>query len=288
MTSPNQPAPDGGRSYEQVAGLRTVKVPGNIDQGLYDQAETMRGSFLGNILSGFGSVGQAIGSLLEDLVSAFFGDYEGSNELINAFQDGQLALNKRVELLGDNGYCSMIMDKDYYVSNGNLRALPFSYRVGPMNHATPVVVNRQHPGAGTAYRDEHCIRLDRKGLWQVNVAMLRRQSEWESFAEIVVLKPDLTPYTYVSMPTPRGNALGSTGDEPPSKGAPISLFKMFVIPEPGYYVQVRFMGISGGIGNLGRHGIRGGAKYSQFAVTQWSSDIGNGNAPDDPVGTIED
>lgn len=290
MTSPNGFNPEGAY-VSGGSGQSGLSDLNDLTEGVAKQR--MQGALVPSFSSqrdGLWGVLNAAAQSVANVFNGFFSIFFPPTESVTVVEvvDGQLEINNRLDLLANNGYCSLVMDKDYYVSNGNLRALPFTYQVGPRNFAEPVVVNRQHPGAGTQYRDECCIRLDRAGLWQASVNMIRRQSEWESFAEIVVLKPDLTPYTYLSLPTPRGNALGTTGDDPPSKGAPINLFKMFVIPEPGYYVQVRFMGISGGIGNLGRHGIRGGAKYSQFAVTQWSSRTGNGNAPDNPTGTFED
>lgn len=138
MTSPNQPAPEGARSYEQIAGLRTVQVPKNIDQGLYDQAEAMRGSFLGNILSGFASIGQAIGNALSDIASALFGNYTGSNPALVQMSDGMTDLNGRIDLMANvPGYAGAIMTQNHrFGSGGVYKRIPFNKRYGPEKNAT--------------------------------------------------------------------------------------------------------------------------------------------------------
>lgn len=236
------------------------------------------------IFDGIGGIGEALAEGLNGIISGLIdmvlGNYDGD---IPAFIDGQIAFNDRFDLLEANGYCSMTLGSQVRIPTGRNRVVPFDTRIGPMNHAEPVVVNRQHPG-DTAARDEHAIRLDRKGLWQANVSMVQSQSQWASFAEILVLKPDLTPYTAISMPSPRGEDDGTTsGNYPSEQGKPISLFKMFVIPEPGYFVEVRYRCEDGG---LFHPRIRGGSQFSQFAVTQWSSDVEATNAPENPTSEI--
>lgn len=218
--------------------------------------------------------------LMQDMLDVMLGRYDGD---IPPFIDGQLALNDRLDLLKDNGYCSMTLGSQVRIPSGLNRAVPFDTRVGPMNHAAPAVVTRQHP-TDTQTRVENVIRLDRPGLWQSNVAMVQSQSAWESFAEIVVLKPDLSPYTYTTLPTPTARTNGTVGgDYFPSRGTPINLTKMFVVPDAGYYVQVRYHCVTGGVWHPR---IRGGARFAQFSVTQWSSDVAATGAPENPTGEI--
>lgn len=218
--------------------------------------------------------------LMQDMLDVMLGRYDGD---IPPFIDGQLALNDRMDLLKDNGYCSMTLGSQVLIPSGRNRAVPFDTRVGPMNHAAPAVVTRQHP-TDTQPRVENVIRLDRPGLWQANVAMVQSQRDWESFAEIVVLKPDLSPYTYTTLPTPTAPTGGTVdGDYFPSRGTPINLTKMFVVPDAGYYVQVRYHCVTGGAFHPR---LRGGARFAQFSVTQWSSDVAATGAPDNPAGEI--
>ena len=235
-------------------------------------------------IKGVGGIGDALAEGLNGIISGLIdmvlGRYDGD---IPAFVDGQIALNERMDLLKDNGYCSMTLGSQVRIPSGRNRAVPFDTRVGPMNHASPTVVTRQHP-TDTQPRVENVILLDRPGLWQANVAMVQSQSKWESFAEIVVLKPDLSPYTYTTLPTPTAATDGTVGgDDFPSRGTPINLTKMFVVPEAGYYVQVRYHCVTGGAFHPR---LRGGARFAQFSVTQWSTDVAATGAPENPTGEI--
>ena len=228
----------------------------------------------------FAAQRDGIWGIIGDFLAVLRGEYSGSYP---GFIDGQLALNDRMDLLKDNGYCSMTLGSQVRIPSGLNRAVPFNTRVGPMSHAAPAVVTRQHP-TDTQPRVENVIRLDRPGLWQSNVAMVQSQSKWESFAEIVVLKPDLSPYTYTTLPSPNSATDGTAGgDDLPSRGTPINLTKMFVVPDAGYYVQVRYHCVTGGAFHPR---LRGGARFAQFSVTQWSSDVAATGAPENPSGEI--
>lgn len=219
--------------------------------------------------------------LVQDMIDMMAGQYTGTKP---TFVDGQLSINDRLDLLKDNGYCSLTLGSQVIVPTGRDRAVPFNARIGPMNHAEPVTVTRSHPGVSGGTRAEDVIRLDRAGLWQANVAMVQSQRDWKSWAAIVVLRPDLTVYTYLALPTPVGTESGvASGDFPNQQGTPINLFKMFVVDSPGYYVQVRYFCQDGGIYNPR---LRGGAQFSQFSVTQWSSDVDATGAPENPSGEI--
>lgn len=253
-------------------------------KGTASPAPGAPGGILQAIFDGIGGIGEALAEGLNGIISGLIdmvlGRYDGD---IPAFIDGQIALNDRFDLLETNGYCSMTLGSQVRIPTGRNRAVPFDTRVGPKNHAEPTVVTRRHPTDNQA-RAENVIRLDRPGLWQADLAMVQTQSKWESFAEIVVLAPDLTPYTYTSLPTPTGMSDGTVGgDDFPSKGTPINIRKMFVVPAAGYYVQVRYHCVDGG---LFHPRLRGGARYSQFAVTQWASDVAATGAPENPTSEI--
>ena len=215
--------------------------------------------------------------LIDGLIQMVLGEYEGP---YGKFIDGQEAINERFDLLGSSGYCPTVMSSNYRLGPGRTRALPFDTVIGPSQGAELVQVTRQHPGSGSAMRTEWAIRLDRKGLWQANANFNHNGDPLiNSYAELVVLRPDLTVYSVTSLPQARQQSSGAA----PMHGAPVSLFKMFVVPDEGYYVQVRWRWWE----LFGYRTVRGGAIYSQFAVTQWSDEVA-GDPHDDPDGTIDD
>lgn len=242
MTSPNQPAPDGGRSYEQVAGLRTVKVPGNIDQGLYDQAETMRGSFLGNILSGFGSIGQAIGNALNDLVNAFFGNYEGENEALHDFQDGQAELRHRLDLLQDvSGYAVAYIPVNFYRNANYTFTVPFKETLVP--------------GKNAEVRGDSTIRMSH-GTWQIYAQVTSDQhSNLMGLMRIDVLRPDGTLYSYKEVQK----------NIDADKWNTFQAYHTVILPENDYRVRVTFRyNMGAGL----RLYFRGGTHLSHLAVNR--------------------
>lgn len=244
MTSPNQPAPDGARSYEQVAGLRTVKVPGNIDQGLYDQAETMRGSFLGNILSGFGSIGQAIGNALNDLVNAFFGNYEGENEALHDFQDGQLALRNTVALLQDvSGYAVAYIPVNFYRNANYDFILPFR----------AVLV----PGKNAEIKGDGRIRLA-KGTWQIFAQVTADQhNNLMGLMRIEVLYPNGSIYSYKEIQK----------NIDANKWNTFQGYHTVILPANDYHVRVRFRYNAGPLEFANLY-FRGGTHLSHLAVNR--------------------
>lgn len=239
------------------------------------------GGILQAIHDGIGGIGDALAGGLNDIITGIIqmvtGNYEGSWQ---PFLDGQFALNERFDLLGQSGYCPTVMKSNFRLGPSRNRALPFDTVAGPHQGAELVQVTRTHPGAGSAARTEWAIRLDRAGLWQANASFSHGgDGMGDSYAEIVVLRPDLTVYSSTAIP----QAQQVSSLTAPRGGAPVNLFKMFVVDEPGYYVQVRWWWAS----PLGIRTARGGAAFSQFAVTQWSEEI-SGVVNDGPDGTIDD
>lgn len=278
MTTPNGAVPNGGRSSQQVFELATITPPAMANPDLFANAEGARGNFFGNILSGFISLGQGIGQMLDDLAKALFGGYDGENGPLLEIQDGQKDLVERVDLLGESGFCSVVMGSNFRIGPARNRALPFNTLVAPPKGASLVTIRRAH--TGNTMRDEWAIRLDRVGLWQANANFSHRgDAPGDSYGEIVVLRPDLTVYSVTALP----QAESISNLAAPRGGMPVNLFKMFVVDEPGYYVQVRWWWAS----PLGIRTVGGGAAYSQFAVTQWSDEI-EGSPNENPNGTIED
>ena len=221
--------------------------------------------------------------LVQDMIDMMNNRYTGTEP---TFIDGQLDLTDRFDLLGTSAYCAAYMYNNLRLGPGRNRALPFDSQIGPNNDAELVQVSRPHPEATdpSTVLSEWCIRLDRAGLWHANASFVHAGDGFDrAQGEIVVLKPDLTPYSYTTLPAPRAHADGGTVTDV-NVGVPVSLSKFFVTPAPGYYVQVRWkFNVLVGIRT-----VKGGARLSQFSVVQWSDDIANTNTSDDPGGTIDD
>ncbi|WP_440221165.1 hypothetical protein [Dietzia sp. MNB45] len=221
--------------------------------------------------------------LIDDLIDMMNNRYTGT---VPTFIDGQLDLTDRFDLLGTSAYCAAYMYNNLRLGPGRNRALPFDSQIGPNNDAELVQVSRPHPEATnpSTVLSEWCIRLDRAGLWHANASFVHAGDGFDrAQGEIVVLKPDLTPYSYTTLPAPRAHADGGTASDV-NVGVPVSLSKFFVTPDPGYYVQVRWkFNVL-----IGIRTVKGGARLSQFSVVQWSDDIANTDTSDDPGGTIDD
>lgn len=232
----------------------------------------------------FGGIGDLLAKGLNDIITGIvdmvLGRYDGE---IPQLIDGQLELNDRFDLLGTSAYCAAYMYNNLRLGPNRNRALPFDTQIGPNNDAELVTVWRPHPEDfdPSTPREEWCIRLDRAGLWHANASFVHAgDNHIRTQAEIVVLKPDLTIYSATTLPGVIGKDTGTGLD----RGDPVSLSKFFVIPDPGYYVQVRWkFNVT-----IGIRTAFGGARQSQFSVVQWSDDITNTNTSDDAGGTIDD
>ena len=162
MTTPNGAGspPPGGRSYEQVYELATITPPAQANPDLWNNAELARSRFNLNILSGFLSIGAAIGQALADLASALFGDYSGDNQALLVISDGMTALNDRVELLDDvPGYAGGFMSQNHRFGAGTaFKKIPFNTKYGPEKKASLDTTN-------------HVMVLE-KGSWSVHLTIV--------------------------------------------------------------------------------------------------------------------
>lgn len=139
MTTPNGAGspPAGGRGYGQVYELATITPPAQANPDMWANAEAARFGFFGNILSGFISIGAAIGQALEDLAAALFGNYDGSHPGLVAISDGMTALNGRMDLLDDvPGYAGAFMSTNRRFGAGSaFKTIPFDTPYGPEKKA---------------------------------------------------------------------------------------------------------------------------------------------------------
>ncbi|MBB1033397.1 hypothetical protein G6031_03200 [Dietzia sp. CQ4] len=224
------------------------------------------------------ALAQGVDGLIRGVIDMVLGRYEGD---IPAFVDGQEALSNRLELLGKMGYCAVVMEQGYRLGPGRNRALPFNKMLGPNQDAELVTVSRQHPGLGSTFRTEACIRLDREGAWDATTFFSHGGDGYNNgFAEIAVLRPDFTVYSLATIPLTQGKS----GAVAPNGGDPVVIPTSFVVPEPGYYVQVRFRySVAVGIRT-----VRGGSRYNRLIVTQWSERVENDDVAQEGTGTNDD
>lgn len=274
MTAPGAPPPSGA-FVSGGSGQSALSDLNNLNE-----AEVKRRQ-VSHMVPTFDAQRDGLWGMVQDILDATSGQYMGVKDI---FLDGQRAISDRIDLLGRSGYIGLTMSRHYKIGPGRNRALPFDEQIGPAQHAEVVQVNRWHPNTGTALRDEWCIRLDREGLWQATVSFSHRGDGYNASAgEIVVLKPDLSVYSITTLPGADGKAdSGSTAGV--ERGAPVSIHKMFVVPEPGYYVQVRWWFRT----LIGKRTVMGGTQLAQFSCVQWSHDVENTDTTGTATGTIED
>lgn len=254
MTTPNGEIPEGGRGYEDVSGLANAQPPAMANPDLWNAAEAARGNFFGNILSGFVSVGMAIGQALEDLADAFLGDYDGSNASLGAIRDGQLDLRNSLDALRDvSGYAAAYMPVNPFESRGVWLTAPFtaSMLADPVT-GEPIGKNATVNGDGT-------ITLE-KGTWTIfaKVSWDQHDSGRTSVA-IEVLNPSGGVYSLSEY----------YGNVEQGQYSTAAFSHTVVCPDPGYKVRVRYYNQVPGIGLYWKLRWLGGTHRSQLSVSRW-------------------
>lgn len=142
MTTPGGSAPDGawvlGSEYGQDVTEQSFNAAmraQNTDRG-YREGHNLLQGLLGNIIN-------MITTGISDLISAFFGNYTGSDQDLLDYQSAQIELNDRLDLLDDvAGYASAYVGSPFSLgthsqaSNPNSGTLVnFGSRLGPQKHA---------------------------------------------------------------------------------------------------------------------------------------------------------
>lgn len=247
MTTPNGEVPEGGRGYEDVAGLANVQPPAMANPDLWHNAEGARGNFFVNILSGFLSIGMAIGQALEDLADAFLGDYDGSNSSLGAIRDGQMDLRDSIESLRDvSGYAAAYMPVNPFVPRGVWTTAPFTDPI--LTESKNATVN----GDGT-------ITLA-QGTWLVAAKLSWDQHDsGRTSMAIEVLTPTGAVYS-------RSEYYGSVR---PGQNSTAAFSHTVVCPDPGYKVRVQYYNQVPGIGFYFKLRWLGGTHRSQLSVSRW-------------------
>lgn len=242
MTSPGGDVPPGGRGPEQVHELSNAQPPAMLNPDMYGLAEDARGNFIGRILSGFVSIGAAIAQFANDLVDAFFGNYEGTSPALQAFQDGQLALNQRLDLMEDiSGYCATYQDHNWRVGGGT-RRIPFGAKLGPNKNA--------HPGDDGIY-------LDAPGTWRIDATATAGSGDGTMPCRFIISVRDQNGDIYSE---------AWLDAELTTRRRTWAWSHTVVIEEPGYHVRVYW-----GHGALW-WSLLGGTHLSRLSVNRWNID----------------
>lgn len=208
--------PPGGRGPGQMYELATVTPPAQANPDMWANAEAARAGFFGSVLSGFASIGMAIGQALADIAAAFLGNYTGNNQALLVISDGMTELNGRLDLMENvSGYGGMIISKNYRFAGGStFKKIPFDREYGPPKNVVYDKVNNR-------------IILA-KGTWNVSllVSMSNGNGNPVINARINVYKPDGSLYSRRWLKwesQPEGSAFHQV---------PV------IAPESGYYVEV--------------------------------------------------
>ncbi|WP_280485348.1 hypothetical protein [Nocardia cyriacigeorgica] len=183
---------------------------------------------------------------------------------LNNFQDAQLELTERVDLLESvTGYCSTFLSKNWELKGGAFRLLPFDSQLGPRK--------------GTELAQSG-IKLSTKGLWRVDahVTWYPAPSGWgqsntPGATKIVVIYADTgnvyTEKEFDGVITPYG-------------AETCSFSHTFVIPDDNNFVVQCHAGHP-----KDWHWIAGGTVKSALSVNKWDNGtVNNVHLPDAPDG----
>lgn len=179
---------------------------------------------------------------LPDLVKMIAGNYQGD---VPPFIDGQLALNERFDLLSEvSGYCSTYQDKNWRVSGGGAKRIPFGKQLGPHKNA--------HPGDDGIY-------LDAPGTWRIDATATVSGGNGSGPCRFII-----------SVRDPQGDIYSEQWLDARymSDSRTWAWNTTVVIPEPGYHVRVYW-----GWGSaIGWWYLLGGTHRSRLTVNRWDID----------------
>lgn len=260
MTTPNGEVPKGGMSYDQVAGLADAQPPSMVNPDMWSLAEGARGSFFGNILSGFLTIGQGIGQALDDLAQAMFGGLAAQDHpALQIINDGQTALIERIDLMDNiSGYAVAYMKENRYKDRNRWVLMEFNGRLGPVKNAS--VANN---GLTLA-----------QGTWVINAQCTHDQhvDRMSSRIRIEVLRPDGTVYSIKE----------AYGEVFPSKWTSRQVSHNVVLPAPGYRVRVwTYYNVGTAFGVYNRLLWRGGTHLTHLMAHRLDIDTSNAVVEED-------
>lgn len=260
MTTPNGGVPEGGRGYEDVAGLANVQPPALANPDTYNIAEAARGGFFGNILSGFLSIGAAIGAALDDIANALFGGLvQNDHPALDRIRDGQLELNEKIGLVElISGYACAYMKANRYKDRAKWVPMEFEGQLGPVKNAL-VEDGGITLAEGTWVLDAQCTH-------DHHVDRLTSRIRLE------VTKPDGTVFSVKD----------AYGEVLPNKWTTRQVHHTIVVPGPGYRVRVwTYYNTGSFFGVYNRLLWRGGTALSHLSAHRLDQDTSNAVVEED-------
>lgn len=260
MTSPGGEVPHGGRGPEQVHELATIQQPLLANPDTYDLAEAARQVFANGILSGFASIGEGIGQVLEDLADALFGGIVAEDHpALQRIRDGQLDLVRDIGRMADiSGYACAFMGANRFKDRAKWVLMEFDEELGEPKNAV-VENNGITLAEGTWVIDAHCTHdhhVDRL----------------TSRIRIEVLRPDGTVYSIKEQ----------YGEVFPNKWTTRQVRHTVVTPGPGYHVRVlTYYNVGTFVGVYNRLLWRGGTHLSHLTAHRLNASTENAKVRED-------
>ena len=242
MTTPNGQIPEGGRNYETTNELATIIPPSMANPDLYANAEYARGNFISNILSGFLSIGHAIGQALNDLADALFPGRAGDHPALDEIRDGQLGLIS--DLSEVSGYGVLYMKENRFKNRNQWVLMEFNGPLVSPPKNVDYVDNGMRLAEGTWFIDAqitHDHHVDRK----------------TSRIRVEVTRPDGSVYSR------KENYQEVQSD----KYTSLAVRHSVTVPGPGYRVHVyAYYSVGSAFGIYNRLLYRGGTALTHLMV----------------------
>ncbi|MDD2326669.1 MAG: hypothetical protein PHW63_11885, partial [Alphaproteobacteria bacterium] len=171
MTNPLDGPPPANEPPEDSYTPATISSMQNVSQasiGLGKTLDTQNllgllgDSFITNILSGFASIGAAVGNVLNDIANALFGGIIANDHpALDRIKDGQLELRNRIELFDEvSGYGCTYMKENRYKTRRVWHLMEFNGILGP--------------DPKNCVFSDHMFTLA-KGTWEVSVMLTHDQ-----------------------------------------------------------------------------------------------------------------
>ena len=266
MTTPNPGTPPpGGRGPEQMHELATVQPPVQANPDMWNLAEMARNGFFGNILSGFLSIGAAIGQALDDIANALFGGLIANDHpALDRIRDGQLDLVARLDDV--SGYAVAYMTFNRYKDRNKWNRMEFDGEtISNPKNATYV---------------DNGIQLA-EGTWFIDAQITHDQhvDRLTSRIRIEVTRPDGTIFSIKE----------GYGEVLPGKYQSLSVRHSVSVPGPGYRVHVwTFYNVGTAVGVYPRLLYRGGTALTHLMVDRINLDATEESTQHETVPTVGD
>lgn len=265
MTTPPYEPPEGSYTPATISSMQGV-TQSSVGLGKTVDTRNLLGllgdSFIGNILSGFISIGAAVGQAISDIANALFGGIIASDHpALDKIRDGQLDLIARLDDV--SGYAVAYMTYNRYKDRNTWNRMEFDGKIiiNPKNAS--YVDNGIQLAEGTWFIDAqitHDQHADRKG----------------SRIRIDVTRPNGTIFSTKE----------SLTEVNPDKWTTLSVRHSVSLPGPGYRVHVWAWYDVGTIGGAyARMLYRGGTALTHLMVDRINLDA-TASTVDEDVPTV--